>query len=137
MNIGEAAARSGVPAKTIRYYEDIALIESADRTANGYRAYSDEDVHTLRFLASARSLGFTVAQCRDLLALYRDRERSSADVKAIAASHVAEIDEKIGSLRAMRATLSTLMHKCQGDDRPDCPIIEELASGAAPDTDAK
>jgi MerR family transcriptional regulator, copper efflux regulator len=137
MNIGEAATRSGVPAKTIRYYEDIALIESADRNANGYRAYSDEDVHTLRFIASARSLGFTVAQCRDLLALYRDRERSSADVKAIAAAHVAEIDEKIGSLRAMRATLSTLMHKCQGDDRPDCPIIEELAAGNTPGTDAK
>ncbi|HAC57565.1 Cu(I)-responsive transcriptional regulator [Parvibaculum sp.] len=137
MNIGEAAARSGVPAKTIRYYEDIALIESADRNANGYRAYSDEDVHTLRFIASARSLGFTVAQCRDLLALYRDRERSSADVKAIAANHVAEIDEKIESLRAMRATLSTLMRKCHGDERPDCPIIEELASGAAPETDAK
>lgn len=137
MNIGEAAARSGVPAKTIRYYEDIALIESADRSANGYRAYSDEDVHTLRFIASARSLGFTVAQCRDLLALYRDRARSSSDVKAIAANHVAEIDEKIESLRAMRATLSTLMHKCHGDDRPDCPIIETLAAGGAPDTDAK
>lgn len=137
MNIGEAAARSGVPAKTIRYYEDIALIESADRNANGYRAYSGEDVHTLRFIASARSLGFTVAQCRDLLALYRDRERSSADVKAIAASHVAEIDEKIESLRAMRATLSTLMHKCHGDDRPDCPIIEELAAGSAPETGKK
>jgi Cu(I)-responsive transcriptional regulator len=137
MNIGEAAARSGVPAKTIRYYEDIALIESADRTANGYRAYSQEDVHTLRFIASARSLGFTVAQCRDLLALYRDRGRSSADVKAIAASHVAEIDEKIESLRAMRATLSTLMRKCHGDDRPECPIIEELAAGSAPETDAK
>ncbi|HCX66613.1 MAG TPA: Cu(I)-responsive transcriptional regulator [Rhodobiaceae bacterium] len=137
MNIGEAAARTGVPAKTIRYYEDIALIESADRNANGYRAYSDEDVHTLRFLASARSLGFTVAQCRDLLALYRDRKRSSADVKAIAAAHDAEIDEKIGSLRAMRATLSTLMHKCQGNDRPDCPIIEELAAGSTSGTDTK
>lgn len=134
MNIGEAAARSGVPAKTIRYYEDIALIVSADRAANGYRAYSQEDVHTLRFIAGARSLGFTVAQCRDLLALYRDRERSSADVKAIAATHVAEIDEKIEGLRAMRAALSTLMRKCHGDDRPACPIIEELASGANPET---
>jgi MerR family transcriptional regulator, copper efflux regulator len=128
MNIGEAAARSGVPAKTIRYYEDIALIDSADRSANGYRAYSDDDVHTLRFIARARSLGFTVAQCRDLLALYRDRERSSADVKAIAESHMNEIDEKIAGLQAMRETLAVLTRKCHGDDRPDCPIIEELAT---------
>ena len=131
MNIGEAAARSGVPAKTIRYYEDIALIESADRTANGYRSYSDDDVHTLRFVARARSLGFTVAQCRDLLALYRDRSRSSADVKAIAEMHMEEIDGKIDGLRAMRETLATLTRKCHGDDRPDCPIIDELATGAA------
>ncbi|ABS61821.1 putative transcriptional regulator, MerR family [Parvibaculum lavamentivorans DS-1] len=129
MNIGEAAARSGVPAKTIRYYEDIALIESADRSANGYRAYTEEDVHTLRFVARARSLGFTVAQCRDLLALYRDRSRSSADVKAIAEMHMEEIDGKIDGLRAMRETLATLTRKCHGDDRPDCPIIDELAAG--------
>ncbi|MGB6087512.1 Cu(I)-responsive transcriptional regulator [Parvibaculum sp.] len=129
MNIGEAAARSGVPAKTIRYYEDIALIESAERNANGYRFYSPEDVHTLRFIARARSLGFTVAQCRDLLMLYRDRARSSADVKAIAENHMAEIDEKISGLMAMRETLALLTRKCHGDDRPDCPIIEELAAG--------
>lgn len=129
MNIGEAAARSGVPAKTIRYYEDIALIESAERNANGYRFYSPEDVHTLRFIARARSLGFTVAQCRDLLMLYRDRTRSSADVKAIAENHMAEIDEKISGLMAMRETLALLTRKCHGDDRPDCPIIEELAAG--------
>ena len=129
MNIGEAAARSGVPAKTIRYYEDIALIESAERSANGYRSYSPEDVHTLRFIARARLLGFTVAQCRDLLTLYRDRARSSADVKAIAESHMAEIDEKISGLMAMRETLALLTRKCHGDDRPDCPIIEELAAG--------
>ena len=129
MNIGEAATRSGVPAKTIRYYEDIALIESAERSANGYRSYSPEDVHTLRFIARARSLGFTVAQCRDLLMLYHDRARSSADVKAIAESHMAEIDEKISGLMAMRETLALLTRKCHGDDRPDCPIIEELAAG--------
>jgi MerR family copper efflux transcriptional regulator len=129
MNIGEAATRSGVPAKTIRYYEDIALIESAERSANGYRSYSPEDVHTLRFIARARSLGFTVAQCRDLLTLYRDRARSSADVKAIAESHMAEIDGKISGLMAMRETLALLTRKCHGDDRPDCPIIEELAAG--------
>ncbi|MEP0707616.1 MULTISPECIES: Cu(I)-responsive transcriptional regulator [Hyphomicrobiales] len=137
MNIGEAAARSGVPAKTIRYYEDIALIDSADRTANGYRAYSEDDVHTLRFVARARGLGFTVAQCRDLLALYRDRERSSADVKAIAESHMSEIDDKIAGLRAMRETLAVLTRKCHGDERPDCPIIEELATGRAAGKRAK
>ncbi len=137
MNIGEAAARSGVPAKTIRYYEDIALIDSADRTANGYRAYSEDDVHTLRFVARARGLGFTVAQCRDLLALSRDRERSSADVKAIAESHMSEIDDKIAGLRAMRETLAVLTRKCHGDERPDCPIIEELATGRAAGKRAK
>ncbi|MBO6633461.1 Cu(I)-responsive transcriptional regulator [Parvibaculum sp.] len=137
MNIGEAAARSGVPAKTIRYYEDIALIDSADRTANGYRSYSEDDVHTLRFVARARGLGFTVAQCRDLLALYRDRDRSSADVKAIAESHMSEIDDKIAGLRAMRETLAVLTRKCHGDERPDCPIIEELATGKAAGKRAK
>ena len=137
MNIGEAAARSGVPAKTIRYYEDIALIDSADRSANGYRSYSDEDVHTLRFVARARSLGFTVAQCRDLLALYRDRSRSSADVKAIAEDHMSEIDEKIEGLKAMRETLAVLTRKCHGDERPDCPIIEGLATGRAAEKKAK
>ena len=130
MNIGEAASRSGIPAKTIRYYEDIALINSAERDANGYRAYSQEDVHTLRFIARARSLGFTVAQCRDLLALYHDRERASADVKAIAEEHMREIDEKIETLQAMRDTLALLTRKCHGDDRPDCPIIEGLAASA-------
>tara|TARA_R110002110_G_scaffold405076_1_gene623925 strand:+ start:7520 stop:7960 length:441 start_codon:yes stop_codon:yes gene_type:complete len=141
MNIGEAATRSGVPAKTIRYYEDIALIDSADRSANGYRSYSDDDVHTLRFLARARSLGFTVAQCRDLLALYRDRSRSSSDVKAIAQMHMTEIDEKIEGLRAMHDTLALLVRKCHGDGRPDCPIIDELAAdrmaGQTSDRDGK
>ena len=137
MNIGEAAARSGVPAKTIRYYEDIALIDSADRTANGYRSYSEDDVHTLRFVARARGLGFTVAQCRDLLALYRDRDRSRADVKAIADSHMSELDDKIAGLRAMRETLAVLTRKCHGDERPDCPIIEELATGKAAGKRAK
>lgn len=130
MNIGEAAARSGVSAKTIRYYEDIELIESADRAANGYRSYTDEDVHTLRFVARARDLGFTVEQCRNLLALYRDKSRASADVKRIAAAHVAEIERKIDELRAMRATLMDLARRCHGDDRPDCPIIDELADRA-------
>ncbi|HUD49911.1 Cu(I)-responsive transcriptional regulator [Parvibaculum sp.] len=128
MNIGEVAARSGVPAKTIRYYEDIELIESADRAANGYRSYTEDAVHTLRFVARARNLGFTVEQCRSLLALYRDKARSSADVKRIAEGHIAEIEEKIEELRSMQATLTALASRCHGDDRPDCPIIDELAA---------
>lgn len=131
MNIGEVAARSGVPAKTIRYYEDIELIESPGRTANGYRSYTEEAVHTLRFVARARNLGFTVEQCRSLLALYRDKGRASADVKRIAEGHVGEIERKIGELQSMRATLQNLARRCHGDDRPDCPIIDELAGPAA------
>jgi len=130
MNIGEVAARSGVPAKTIRYYEEIELIESARRAANGYRAYTEEAVHTLRFVARARNLGFTVEQCRSLLALYRDKARASADVKQIAQGHIAEIEEKIAELRSMQTTLQTLANRCHGDERPDCPIIDELAAQA-------
>ncbi|KAB7742752.1 Cu(I)-responsive transcriptional regulator [Parvibaculum sedimenti] len=132
MNIGEVATRSGVPAKTIRYYEDIELIESADRAANGYRSYTEEAVHTLRFVARARNLGFTVDECRDLIALYRDKARASADVKRIAEGHIAEIDKKIEELRSMRATLADLADRCHGDDRPDCPIIDGLASMNGP-----
>ena len=131
MNIGEAAARSGVPAKTIRYYEDIELIESADRAANGYRSYTDDDVHTLRFVARARNLGFTVDQCRSLLALYRDKSRASADVKHLVEIHIGEIERKIGELQSMQATLRDLARRCHGDDRPDCPIIEGLAGGGS------
>ncbi len=128
MNIGEAATRSGVPAKTIRYYEEISLIDAPRRGANGYRDYSQDDVHMLRFIAHARGLGFTVAQCRDLLALYNDRDRNSADVKQIAQDHISEIDRKIGELRSMRATLDRLARKCHGDERPDCPILDELSA---------
>ena len=128
MNIGEASTKSGVPAKTIRYYEDISLIGPPARGANGYRDYSDEDVHMLRFVAHARGLGFTVAQCRDLLALYNDRERASADVKQIAEDHISEIDRKIGELQSMRSTLDRLARKCHGDERPDCPILDELSA---------
>ncbi|HMM14702.1 MAG TPA: Cu(I)-responsive transcriptional regulator [Parvibaculum sp.] len=127
MNIGEAASRSGVPAKTIRYYEEIELIRSAHRAANGYRSYTDDDVHTLRFVARARNLGFTVEECRSLLALYRDKSRASADVKRIAEGHIAEIEGRIEELRSMQATLMDLVRRCHGDDRPDCPIIDGLA----------
>lgn len=127
MNIGELSTLSGVPPKTIRYYEEIDLIPTAPRSDNGYRAYTDEAVHTLRFVASARNLGFTVEQCRGLLALYRDKSRASADVKKMANDHIAEIDRRLEELAAMRRVLADLAQRCHGDDRPDCPIIDELS----------
>jgi len=128
MNIGEAARRSGVPAKTIRYYEDVDLIPNAVRRDNGYRDYSDRDVEVLRFLRHARGLGFSVEECRGLLSLYEDKTRASADVKALALKHIVEMDAKIAELQSIRATLQTLADRCQGDHRPDCPILENLAS---------
>ena len=130
MNIGEAAARSGLPAKTIRYYEDIGLDRPA-RDGNGYRAFVEKDIHKLTFLARARSLGFTVEECRVLLALYEDDDRASADVKSIATEHLDRIDRKIGELEGMRATLSHLVERCHGDGKPDCPILADLAGEEA------
>ena len=127
MNIGEAARLSGLPAKTIRFYEGIGLVEPRARRANGYRDFDDRDLHELRFVARARSLGFTVEECRTLLDLFRNRQRASADVKAIAAARVVDIERKMAELKAMRATLRDLIERCHGDDRPDCPILEELA----------
>lgn len=126
MNVGDAARRTGLSAKTIRYYEDIGLI-SPQRSANGYRDYTGEDVHRLAFLRRARNLGFSIEDCRQLMALYRDRSRASADVRSIASSHVSAIEDKIAELQSMRATLQKLIHACHGDDRPDCPILEEMA----------
>lgn len=126
MNISDVSAQSGLPAKTIRYYEDIGLVRP-DRSANGYRSFDDSDVHKLAFLARARSLGFTIEDCRALLALYEDRGRASADVKHVAEDHLASIDRKIRELQAMHATLTDLVRRCHGDDRPDCPILEDLA----------
>ena len=131
MRIGEAAARSGVTAKTIRYYESVGLIPAATRTDGGYRDYDDNDVQTLRFVHRARGLGFSVREVGDLLALWRDRDRASADVKAVAARHVAAIERKIDELSAMRRTLGDLMARCHGDDRPECPILDDLAGGDA------
>lgn len=127
MNIGDVAARSGVPAKTIRYYEDVGLIAPA-RGDNGYRTFSDRDVNVLAFLGRARGLGFGLEECRALLALWQDEGRASAEVKAIARDHLASIDARIADLRAMQATLSHLVDSCAGDDRPDCPIIETLGT---------
>lgn len=129
MNIGTAAARSGVSAKTIRYYEEIGLIPKPGRTASGYRAYTEADVETLRFIQRARSLGFAVKDVGDLLALWRDRERASADVRRIAQGHVAEVERKLAELEAIRRTLQSLIDCCHGDDRPDCPILDGLAPG--------
>ncbi|MGG7645016.1 Cu(I)-responsive transcriptional regulator [Rhodovulum sp. YNF3179] len=127
MNIGEVAQRSGLPAKTIRYYEEIGLV-APPRDANGYRAFRESDLHKLAFLGRARALGFTIEDCRALLALYEDHSRASADVKRIARLHLDRIDEKITELQAMRGTLSQLIEACAGDNRPDCPIMEDLAA---------
>lgn len=127
MNIGQAAKHSNISAKTIRYYESIGLIVPASRTGNGYRTYSEKDVQTLRFIHHARSLGFSVKDVSMLLDLWRNQKRASADVKALAMAHVAAVDHKIGELQRMRDTLLDLTHRCHGDDRPDCPIIEGLA----------
>jgi len=126
MNIKTVSTATGLPAKTIRYYEDIGLVRP-QREANGYRVFSDTDVHKLAFLARARSLGFPVENCRSLLALYNDKDRASADVKAIALRHLDEIDRKLTELTAMRDTLSELVQSCAGDNRPDCPILSDLA----------
>ena len=128
MNIGAAAERSGMPPKTIRYYESVGLIAPAERRGNGYRDYSDKDVATLRFVHRARGLGFTIEECRELLALYRDRDRASSEVKKMALDRVTTIDSKIAELQGMRTALLTLAHRCHGDDRPDCPILEDLAT---------
>ena len=126
MHIGDVAARSGLPAKTIRYYEDIGLIKPM-RGENGYRAFRESDLHKLSFLARARALGFSIEDCRNLLQLYEDETRASADVKRIAEQHLKRIDDKIRDLQAMRATLSELVEACHGDNRPDCPILKGLS----------
>lgn len=129
MNIGEASKESGVSSKMIRYYEQIGLISPALRTASSYRTYGDNDVHTLRFIRRARDLGFSVEQIKELLALWRDRSRASSDVKAVALEHIAELERKVAAIQDMTRTLKHLASHCHGDDRPDCPIIEEIAKG--------
>lgn len=129
MNIAEVAERAGLPPKTIRYYEDIGLI-SPGRTANGYRAFRESDLHKLAFLGRARSLGFSIEECRTLLALWGDRGRASSDVKALARGHLDRIAAKIEELQSMQDTLSRLVESCSGDDRPDCPILADLGGAA-------
>ncbi|MEH6648016.1 Cu(I)-responsive transcriptional regulator [Sulfitobacter sp.] len=125
MNIGEVSKKAGLPSKMIRYYEDIGLI-TPQRDANGYRSFRDNDMYKLAFLGRSRALGFTIEDCRNLLALWDDNDRASADVRVIAKQHLAPIESKIADLQAIRDTLSHLVRECAGDGRPDCPIIEKL-----------
>lgn len=125
MNISDVARLSGLPPKTIRYYEDIGLVTPA-RGENGYRSFSGSDTHKLTFLGRARALGFTIEDCRRLLALWEDKARASADVRALAQEHLTRVEAKIADLDAMRETLSDLVTRCAGDDRPDCPILTDL-----------
>ncbi len=129
MNIGEAAHASGVSAKMIRHYEDIGLIPKAKRTDSGYRRYNGVDVHTLRFIRQARSLGFSIKQIQALLSLWRDQRRPSSKVKALALAHIEELDERIREMQSMKRTLQELAAHCHGDERPDCPILDGLAAG--------
>lgn len=131
ITIGEAARRSGVSAKRIRHYESIALIAPAERSEAGYRLYDARQVEELGFIRRARDLGFSIEQIEDLLALWRDRGRSSAQVKRLALEHVAELEARIEELNAMAGALKHLAATCHGDDRPDCPIIEGLAGEPA------
>lgn len=129
MNIGEAAKASGVSAKMIRYYESVGLVPPAIRTESGYRVYGDSDVHGLRFIRRARDLGFSVSEIHDLLGLWRDRSRKSVDVKRMAQRHIADLHRRIEELRQMADTLQTLVSCCAGNDRPECPILADLARG--------
>jgi Cu(I)-responsive transcriptional regulator len=126
MNIGEVAGLTGVPPKTIRYYESVGLLRPP-RSDGNYRVYAEREIQTLRFIQKARRLGFSVKEVENLLQLWHDKERSSAQVRALATTHIEEIDRKMDELMRIRETLQTLVQRCHGDDRPDCPIIEELA----------
>ena len=129
MNIGEAANASGVSAKMIRHYDSIGLIGAAQRTGAGYRVYGARDVQVLQFIHRARALGFSLEDIRTLLALWQDKQRASKDVRAMARQHIDQLDRKIADMQAMRRTLETLASRCHGDERPDCPILDDLAPG--------
>jgi len=128
MNIGHAAKGTGLSAKMIRYYESIGLLAAARRSESGYRIYTQDDLHTLAFIRRARNLGFSLEEVRRLVTLWQDRERASGEVKALAAEHIATLNQKINELTAMSETLEALIETCHGDDRPECPILLDLAS---------
>ena len=128
LNIGEAAKASGVSAKMIRHYESIGLLKEAKRTEAGYRVYSEQDVRVLQFVHRARALGFSLEQIGKLLSLWQDKQRASADVRALARSHIDELDRKIAEMEAMRRTLEALAASCHGDARSSCPILDDLAA---------
>ena len=130
MNIGEAAAKSKVSAKMVRHYESLGLLTKVARSDAGYRQYGMAEVHTLRFIRRARELGFSMTEIAELLKLWQNRRRASADVKRIAQAHVADLDRRIAEMASMKRTLETLVHCCHGNDRPDCPILDELAEPA-------
>jgi len=130
MNIGTLARETGIAAKTIRYYESVGLIAPPPRSRGNYRVYDERDLATLRFVQRARNLGFSVKEVGDLVALWQDRQRASADVRSLARAHLGEIERKLKELEAMRATLDHLIKRCHGNKRPDCPIIDELAMGS-------
>lgn len=129
MNIGEAAQHTGLSAKMIRYYESIGLISPSGRSASGYRVFDQQDLHRLAFIRRSRDLGFSLEEIGKLLALWQDNQRASADVKALAGAHIEALNRKIEELVGLRDTLQELVRSCHGDDRPDCPILKDLASG--------
>ena len=135
-NIGQAASRSGVSAKMIRHYESQGLLKTVRRTDAGYRIYDASDVHSLQFVRRARGLGFSMNEIDQLLGLWQNRRRSSGDVRRIAQRHIADLDHKIRELQTMRRTLEDLVHRCHGDHRPGCPILEDLAGTVTSDTKA-
>ena len=128
--IGDASRRSGVSAKMLRHYESLGLLGRVTRTDSGYRQYSEADVHTLRFIKRSRDLGFSMAEIAELVGLWRNRRRASAGVKRIAQKHVDELAARIDAMLAMQRTLQNLLHHCHGDERPDCPILDDLAGSA-------
>lgn len=130
MNIGQAARQSGLSAKMIRHYESIGLLRPAGRGDNGYRHYGEQDLHRLTFIKRARDLGFSLEEVGKLLQLWQDRQRASADVKALALGHIATLERKIAELVSLRDTLNDLVEHCQGDQRPDCPILHKLECGS-------
>jgi MerR family copper efflux transcriptional regulator len=129
MNIGEAARQSGVSAKMVRHYESLGLLPQVHRSDSGYRQYTEAEVHTLRFIKRARDLGFSMAEIAELVSLWQNRRRASASVRRIAQKHADDLAERIAAMQAMQQTLTHLVHCCQGDDRPECPILDDLAGG--------